>query len=559
MSTNNTSNLSTNIFNKLPIGVGEGTGVDQDEFTQLIDKSRMGTKFGARVLTVSINVLNRVVGKTKIGGKLVKYLEGKLTAKIHALVLTAQKTSQAAQKLTSQEDHSSTGPSNTNFQATEIPQEPQPSQPEPVSLDDNTETTTPPKEANPIPVANLVLSQDLEALKNHESLLDLSCPDAIHILKDQPNGKWLLRIGSAPEKTPTISLVLKNIIQHYRFNHPNSPGFLTSDRIPETEHLSLDQIRDIQEAHDEALVKKSRDEMAKEGTPSHSIPISILSLNKYYFSDLFKNGKLHRQSKEALRGQQLQDLKSLNAAGVTQVKNVQAPENGKITVTLAGETQALHANRMNTPEGNFIVAQVPKHRHDLFWKAAVDEASLIVDLTHPGAQLFNKAPDIDPYYPTEIGITYNAGEHVSVTLKESTPDENDSDLVISIYTVTIDGIDHNMTRIHYRAWVDHNTTGTGALKNIVTVMYRIKGTSEKPIAIHCTAGIGRSGTVITAARIMKQKTEGKFDTANPVQNVDDMIVEGRVARGGEPGLSFVQRSAQYRTILEIAAELDRQK
>jgi len=639
MATQDASNISTNIFNKLPPGIAQGTGVDQQSFNKLIDDSSKGSKFGARVLTGAINVLNHAVGKTKYGGELVKYLEGKLPAKVRDLASAAQKTSQAANKLTGKDIQPPVDASNTNIQATKIIQ--QASIPEATIIDtikeesegkialnenrvfldetkaENTlsgqedgswilwgsrssnqsfvsvkegenvvhyvlredkdfldnltpdklitsakfliirsiqvdsvgiQTIGSPKEAAPPTVGNLISNRDLEALRNHDSQTGLSGNEAEEVLKDQPVGTWVLRLGSDTKRIPSISIKFEDSVLHFRLDKPNAPENFKN--IREINQLSPGQIRDIQAANKkqnaEALAKIIQPTKPEEVTPSAPISIPALELSDEDLGQYFHYGELQEQTEVALKGQKLQDINSLVAAGVTQVRNVPAPENGKITVTLAGETQALHANHVKTPEGNFIAAQVPGTRHDLFWKAAVDEASVIVDVSHPR--------DIPPYYPTGVGETYAISEHVSVTLNESTLDESDPNLVISKYTVKIDGKDHEMTRIHYQAWEDHSSTGTQALKNIVNVMNRIKGTSDKPPLIHCRAGVGRTGTVITTARILMQKATGKFDTNNPQQSINKMVVEGRVARGGGEGLAFVQKPSQYRTILEVGAE-----
>ena len=65
-----------------------------------------------------------------------------------------------------------------------------------------------------------------------------------------------------------------------------------------------------------------------------------------------------------------------------------------------------------------------------------------------------------------------------------------------------DGSIHKVTQIHFTGWPDHGVPSGGSITSfahmfeIFTYMLLASDASEKAL-VHCSAGIGRTGTLIT--------------------------------------------------------------
>ncbi len=68
--------------------------------------------------------------------------------------------------------------------------------------------------------------------------------------------------------------------------------------------------------------------------------------------------------------------------------------------------------------------------------------------------------------------------------------------------------------------------------------------------LHCSAGVGRTGTVSTAVAVLKGIKEGEITKENYLKVIDNIILKGRSDRGP----LFVQKVEQYKLIIELAEE-----
>ncbi|WP_426343429.1 protein-tyrosine phosphatase family protein [Pseudoduganella sp. R-32] len=75
--------------------------------------------------------------------------------------------------------------------------------------------------------------------------------------------------------------------------------------------------------------------------------------------------------------------------------------------------------------------------------------------------------------------------------------------------------------------------------------------SGEKLVIHCTAGVGRSGTAITAANLRRSRQEGKLTSANWLDVLKEHIVDLREQRSD----MMVQSLAQYSRLRDYAKDL----
>lgn len=68
------------------------------------------------------------------------------------------------------------------------------------------------------------------------------------------------------------------------------------------------------------------------------------------------------------------------------------------------------------------------------------------------------------------------------------------------------GLSHNVTQLHFVGWPDHGDLDVQRFSSLLEAVHVIQGESARPVWIHCSAGIGRSGTVIGALLAQMQQS-----------------------------------------------------
>lgn len=193
----------------------------------------------------------------------------------------------------------------------------------------------------------------------------------------------------------------------------------------------------------------------------------------------------------------------------------------------------IHANRVKLPNGKTFIAAQVNLQHNKFWKAALLHTDLIVDLTN--------GREIKAYYPSlEETLVEN-----DVTIFCSKQENVDDKFIISTYTVSKEDQSKEIKRIHYTAWADFSATGVEDVLKLIAIVDRHM-TNETVPMVHCRAGVGRTGTFITAYNLVHRKKENSYEGEKTVK---ELILAGRVARGP----LYVQSKAQLTLLLEIAA------
>ena len=94
--------------------------------------------------------------------------------------------------------------------------------------------------------------------------------------------------------------------------------------------------------------------------------------------------------------------------------------------------------------------------------------------------------------------------------------------MLSVQLLTPDEDPLTVTQFHYTAWPDH-----GVPDNVMSVISFIRHVRklypvslDQPLLVHCSAGVGRTGTFITLDMMMQQmKAEGTLSVHQCVRNL----------------------------------------
>ncbi|XP_062554355.1 tyrosine-protein phosphatase 10D isoform X3 [Armigeres subalbatus] len=152
----------------------------------------------------------------------------------------------------------------------------------------------------------------------------------------------------------------------------------------------------------------------------------------------------------------------------------------------------------NSPR-EFIVTQGPLHStRDDFWRMCWESNSrAIVMLT----RTFEKGREkCDHYWPHDTVPVYYGD--IKVTLLN---DSHYPDWVITEFMMTRGDQQRILRHFHFTTWPDFGVPNPPqTLARFVRAFRERVGPDQRPIVVHCSAGVGRSGTFITLDRILQQ-------------------------------------------------------
>lgn len=191
---------------------------------------------------------------------------------------------------------------------------------------------------------------------------------------------------------------------------------------------------------------------------------------------------------------------------------------------------------------NLVSSQAPmKSTEPLFWQAIFDDYYFIVDLTTPNDVLRGSIP----YYPTVKEQTYEIGPFkIQLT---------DEDGMIKTYRVENTETKEVKTikRIHCKTWVDCSAGSLDTLIDLVKKMNDLGNT----FWIHCLGGIGRSGTLITAALLYEKIKKEEVSKEALFDLIPYIINKIRKERGP----NTVQKLEQFEILFSYGYHLIDQK
>ncbi|MBS0604048.1 MAG: hypothetical protein JSS60_03310 [Verrucomicrobia bacterium] len=225
------------------------------------------------------------------------------------------------------------------------------------------------------------------------------------------------------------------------------------------------------------------------------------------------------------------------------------PNNGTRVKLVGRKEDYINANHCLA--GRVIISQGPLHEdssleathfpHDDFYHMLwTNDCSAIAMLT----DYVEKNQTKCSYYMPNLGLTKITREYKVVTTPDDSLDyAHLKELGIIVTKIIIEKNNHSktVTHFHYPSWEDHK--GTNA--KVVALLARTLLKERKPL-IHCSAGIGRSGTTASVMSAYDRIIKGHV----PPTLVYDTVASLRAERRGS-----VQTLQQYQTIYDALSEL----
>lgn len=204
----------------------------------------------------------------------------------------------------------------------------------------------------------------------------------------------------------------------------------------------------------------------------------------------------------------------------------------------------LHANFMGkgVSDRRLIASQYPyadvlAGGGETFWSAVYEQSAAIVDLTGPRDLM-------QPYYPSE-----EQKEFVYPALQVAWISTQDK---LSVYRVTPQGKEPRyIARMHYDTWPDYGVIPLEELQELIRRVTFMVPNPNDPIWVHCRAGIGRTGTLVTALILKDQNNRKELKRENLGEQLISIILQLRSQRN----FYFVQTQEQFKLLFDYALSL----
>lgn len=176
---------------------------------------------------------------------------------------------------------------------------------------------------------------------------------------------------------------------------------------------------------------------------------------------------------------------------------------------VSGRGGYINANYISGVLGphQYIAAQAPlESTFEDFWRAIVmNEVKVIVML----AQLVeNRVAKADQYWPKKG--TMRVGRYVVELVKQRDLEFGR----VRTLKVSEGSKSQLVEQLHFSKWPDHGVpASSGPILQIMEYMDEINGGIKSPVVIHCSAGLGRTGTFIAIHWLRQRRAEGESITA----------------------------------------------
>ncbi|KAI6220980.1 hypothetical protein M3Y99_01572100 [Aphelenchoides fujianensis] len=202
----------------------------------------------------------------------------------------------------------------------------------------------------------------------------------------------------------------------------------------------------------------------------------------------------------------------------------------------------IHANYVGTPisDRRFICAQGPLDGTVAdFWHMILQEDSdsviMLCNITEKG---MNKCA---PYWPAEQGQKASYGDVEVANVRFMTPEEQTVRMSVLAVRFKQDGKEVVREVRHYH-WVDWPDRGVPPCRLTALVLLSHVRGSKKPIVVHCSAGIGRTGTIVAIEFILERLQQGI-----PCEAMDELLKDLRNQRPYS-----IQTDLQYKIVMNTA-------
>ncbi|KAI4149187.1 MAG: hypothetical protein LQ340_004758 [Diploschistes diacapsis] len=224
----------------------------------------------------------------------------------------------------------------------------------------------------------------------------------------------------------------------------------------------------------------------------------------------------------------------------------------------------------NGGERKYIATQGPKQTGvDHFWQMVwqeVESPGVIVMLTQLAEGFREKCYQYFPEDTEGEGLLLNyidaegTAHHGTLRVVENTYDE-ESKTTVRKLALTYDTTTKTIHHLLFLAWPDHGVpenSDRAALLSLIKLSRDKNSGWTNPPVIHCSAGVGRSGTFIALEHLLEEIEGGLLDNASALAADEDPIFD-TVSALREQRMMMVQSDMQFAFLYDILADACRER
>ncbi|KAI6174539.1 Tyrosine-protein phosphatase Lar-like [Aphelenchoides bicaudatus] len=212
----------------------------------------------------------------------------------------------------------------------------------------------------------------------------------------------------------------------------------------------------------------------------------------------------------------------LRENGRNRYRDVHCQKRRRVTLTWppGNNSDYIHANYVGTPvsDRRFVCTQGPTRNTVFdFWRLVIQEGTdTIVMLCNCIEKGIEKCAPYWPYKEKETA-NFDGIEVINELVSPIAPDE--TAIRVTILTLKwMEGEEKKEREIRHYQWVDWPDRGIPSIKlSAVSLLARARETT-KPIVAHCSAGIGRTGTVVAIEYLFE-----RFQSGIPYESMIDIV------------------------------------
>ncbi|CAJ0586303.1 unnamed protein product, partial [Mesorhabditis spiculigera] len=235
---------------------------------------------------------------------------------------------------------------------------------------------------------------------------------------------------------------------------------------------------------------------------------------------------------------QFEAFKTNHPAGRNRYQDVPCQDKGRVVLRPPAPCDYIHANFVRTPmsDNRFICTQGPLDNTVLdFWYMIIqEETDSIIMLCNVIEKGLLKCAQ---YWPNEQGQSMKPADNIEIINVETRlmmPEDQSIRLCVLKLKWNFGSPQEREVR-HYQ-WLDWPDRGVPIVRGHTPteLLSRVRGT-KKPIAVHCSAGIGRTGTIVAIEYTLERLIAGLCTV-----DMDKLLKEVRDQRP-----YTIQNDAQY--------------
>ncbi|CAJ0948881.1 unnamed protein product, partial [Mesorhabditis belari] len=235
---------------------------------------------------------------------------------------------------------------------------------------------------------------------------------------------------------------------------------------------------------------------------------------------------------------QFEAFKVNHPAGRNRYQDVPCQDKGRIILKPPAPCDYIHANYVATPmsDKRFICTQGPLDNTLIdFWHMIIqEETDSIIMLCNVIEKGLLKCAQ---YWPNDVNTSVKPSDNIEVVnVEQRMMMADDQSIRLCVLKMKWDFGTPQEREVRHYQWIDWPDRGVPVIKGHTPteLLSRVRGT-KKPIVVHCSAGIGRTGTIVAIEYTLERLLIGL-----PTLDMDKLLKEVRDQRP-----YTIQNDAQY--------------